>query len=104
MVLASELPRLADARLRLATITAVTVSKDLRHAKVYWSTCGGKAEVEPTAEAFERSAAHLRKVLAGELEARFVPSLKFYYDDTLDTVEEVERLLERAHEKDSAAE
>ena len=41
-VLADELERLSDPRLELVTLTGVDVSPDLRHAKVYYSTLGGR--------------------------------------------------------------
>ena len=37
-VLADELERMSDPRLELVTLTGVDVSRDLRHAKVYYST------------------------------------------------------------------
>ena len=37
-VLADELERMSDPRLELVTLTGVDVSRDLAHAKVYYST------------------------------------------------------------------
>jgi len=90
----------ADPRFSLVTITSVMVSPDLRNAKVYWvvSFLSGVDRQERIAEvndAFETASGHFRKILAKQLGVRFVPDVRFYYDDTLDTAEHVEKLMER---------
>lgn len=96
-VVANELIRAADPRFNLVTITSVVVSPDLRHAKIYWVVTGGEARIAEAREAFDRAGGSFRRMIGKELGVRFVPEVHFYYDDTLDTVEEVERLLSRAN-------
>ena len=88
----------ADPRFSLVTITSVMVSPDLGSAKVYWvvsftSGMDRQARIDEVDEAFEAAQGHLRHMLSKQLGIRFVPQLKFFYDDTLDTVEHVERLM-----------
>lgn len=90
----------ADPRFNLVTITAVMVSPDLRNAKVYWvvsflSDTDRDERIAQVEEAFEAAERHFRRMLAKQLGVRFVPDLRFYYDDTLDTAEHVERLMSR---------
>lgn len=97
-VVAEQLQRAADPRFSLVTITSVMVSPDLRNAKVYWvvSLVSGVDRDQRIAEvqgALESAAGHFRKLLGKQLGIRFIPELRFYYDDTLDTVENVERLM-----------
>jgi ribosome-binding factor A len=92
-LLAKEILAAADDRFRMVSITSVMVTSDLREAKIYWVVTdpdSRKAEVEA---AFHSARGHFRSALAKKLEARYTPSLKFFYDDTLDTSEEVERLI-----------
>ncbi|MCB0337310.1 MAG: ribosome-binding factor A, partial [Bdellovibrionales bacterium] len=49
-------------------------------------------------KAFESASGSFRNTIGKALELRRVPSLRFYYDDTLDTLEEVERLLQKTHQ------
>ena len=91
--LAQLLLYMQDERFSLVTITAVVVSPDLKIAKVYWVVSDSEKRKGPVEEAFSGAAKHLRKELAHSLELRVVPELRFYYDTTLDTVEEVDRLL-----------
>lgn len=97
-LVAEHLNRVADPRFNLVTITSVMVSPDLRNAKVYWVvSIFGEAEraerIAEVQEAFDAAAGMFRKMASKALGIRFTPELRFYYDDTLDTVENVERLM-----------
>lgn len=94
-VIANQLIKASDPRFELVTITSVAVSPDLRNAKVYWMVSGGKERVPEVQEAFESAAGLFKRSIGKDIGTRFVPELKFYYDDTLDTSEEVERLFDR---------
>ncbi|MFM1847469.1 MAG: hypothetical protein RL417_943 [Pseudomonadota bacterium] len=93
--IAIQLQRVADPRLSLVTITSAVVSPDLRHAKVYWMAGGDEGRRAEVAEAFESAAGLFRRSIAAELGIRFVPELKFYYDDTFDTSDSIDRLFAR---------
>lgn len=99
-LIALELGRASDPRFALVTITSVIVSPDLRHAKVYWASSAGRERLAETENAFSRAEGMFKRTLSRELKIRFVPELKFYYDETLDTVDEVEKLFARVHEAD----
>lgn len=99
-VIAEQLMRTADPRFSLVTITSVMVTPDLRNAKVYWvvSTVSGvdrKERIAEVQEAFENAAGMFKRIMGKELGIRFTPEPRFYYDDTFDTVEEVERLMQK---------
>ena len=107
-VVASTLMRTADPRFSLVTITSAMVSPDLRTAKVYWvvslvSGADRDERLNDVDEAFENAQGLFRRVLAKELGIRFVPELRFYYDDTFDTVDEVARLMNRVAEVEAPA-
>lgn len=97
-VVASQLIKASDPRFTLVTITSVMVSHDLRSAKIYWMVSGDKERIAEVQEAFESAAGLFKRSISKELGTRFVPELKFFYDDTLDTSEEVEKLFERIRE------
>jgi ribosome-binding factor A len=97
-LIAEHLVHTADPRFSLVTITSVMVSPDLRNAKVYWvvsfvSDVDRDERIQEVEEAFETAQGLFRRMLAKQLGIRFVPEVRFYYDDTLDTVEHVERLM-----------
>jgi len=97
-LVAEHLVHTADPRFNLVTITSVMVSPDLRIAKVYWvvsmlSGVDRQERIAEVTEAFSSAEGLFRRLLAKQLGVRFVPALRFYYDDTLDTVEHVEQLM-----------
>lgn len=99
VIIANQLLRAADPRFDLVTVTSVMVSTDLRNAKVYWIATGGQERVPDVQEAFAHSAGMFRRAVGQELSLRFVPELKFFYDDTYDAVEKVEKLFAKINAK-----
>jgi ribosome-binding factor A len=99
-IISMHLHRVSDPRFEMVTITSVVVTSDLRIAKVYWTVSGGPERVAEVEEAFEHATGAIRRNVGADLGVRFVPELRFFYDETLDTVEEVNRLMERIHQNE----
>jgi ribosome-binding factor A len=94
MLVAQAFQRAADERLFSVTVTSVVMSPDLRESRIYWvSATERKKELE---DVIERSMGFIKSYVAKNLKLRHVPKLRFYYDDTLDTATEINRLLELA--------
>lgn len=76
------------------TVTGVRVSPDLGIAKIYLSVFGVKNSQE-TIDQIEKHNKEIRKRLGNEIrhQARIIPELKFFLDDSLDYVEKIEKLL-----------
>ncbi len=75
----------SDPRLiRLISVTEVTLSPDLRHAKVFVSTMGSEISKEDMLAGFNNASGFLRKELASHLKLRYTPHLSFHYDDSIE--------------------
>jgi len=75
----------SDPRLsRLISVTEVTLSPDLRHAKVFVSTLGSEINKEDMLAGFNKASGFLRKELALHLKLRYTPQLSFHYDDSIE--------------------
>ena len=74
-------PRLS----KLISVTEVTLSPDLKHAKIFVSTLGDEMDnkVEMLA-GFNKASGFLRRELASHLKLRYTPKLSFYYDDSIE--------------------
>jgi ribosome-binding factor A len=84
-----------DPRLRMVTITDVTVTPDARHADVHFSVLGG-AEVQAETQAgLESAAGWLRRELGRRLRLRNTPALTFYYDPSLERGEHISSILDK---------
>ena len=84
-----------DKRFREVTITRVTVSRDMNHAKIYVSFMPGRDSEEMTA-ALNHAAKSLRYNLAQTVKLRVTPELRFYYDDSSVKGQRIVDLLNKA--------
>ena len=91
---------LKDPRLQFLTITAVDLSGDLSHAKVYFSLLHPDADPGPAAAALERAAGFIRSQLGRSMHIRQTPELHFLHDTSLSEGARITSLVEEAVEQD----
>lgn len=82
-----------DPRLGVVTFTDATVSADLRHAVVFFSSLTAGAAGQAPASVLEGAAGFVRRELGRRLALRYTPSIRFERDDTLERAERIESLL-----------
>ncbi|HHP7234160.1 MAG TPA: 30S ribosome-binding factor RbfA [Desulfobacterales bacterium] len=83
-----------DPRLAFTTITHVKVTRDLRIARVYFSTAGGEeAKVQAALQGFRSASGFVKGALAKRLELRYMPELEFFYDESFDYGSRIDQLL-----------
>ena len=76
------LRNLKDTRISpLTSITEVRVSKDYRYASVLVSVMGDEKQEQSTMIALTNAAGHIQRVLAGVLDLRYTPKLRFLVDN-----------------------
>jgi ribosome-binding factor A len=78
------LKKVKDPRLKNASITDVKLSRDLRIARIYFVTSGNRKNIEDTLEGFKSALGYVKLSLARQLGLRYMPDLKFFYDDSFD--------------------
>ncbi|MCL2306845.1 MAG: 30S ribosome-binding factor RbfA [Proteobacteria bacterium] len=88
--------QIKDPRIGLVTITAVDVSNDLSHAKVYFTNMGDVSGAENAEQALARTAGFLRSEIAHRLSSFTVPQLHFIYDRSTERGMEMSRLIDEA--------
>jgi len=85
---------LKDPRVGFVTVTDVSTSPDLRHARVYVSILGTPAEQEASLEGLRSAHGFLQGRVARELRLKNTPELDFILDDTAEKAFRFEKLLE----------
>lgn len=88
----------------LITVASVKMSPDLRIAKVYVSIYRSTTKPEILIKRLNTHAPEIRKRLGDDVEMKHLPELRFFLDDTLDTVERIDKLLRSVREEDEARE
>lgn len=83
---------LPEINTKLATITEVRVSPDLKYAKVFFMPLAGR-ETEKYTEILNDNALEIKKIASKQWTAKFMPNLNFVLDESFDYAEKIENLI-----------
>ena len=86
-----------DPRLEFVTITEVVVTKDLQHAKIYYSVLGNKDQAQKTQEGLSSARGFIRKLIGQRVRMRYTPEVEFIFDPTIEYSARIEAALEEIH-------
>ncbi len=90
-----------DPRLAMITITAATVTPDLRDATVYYTVYGDETDIESTGVALTSATGVLRSAVGRQTGIKFTPTLSFILDKVPDTARQMDELLNAARAADA---
>lgn len=88
-----------DPRIKGLQITAVKVTKDLQIAKVYYFISGDASVRKECATALQERSGAFRHALAQEMTTKFLPNLRFYFDESIERGERIDALIAGLHDK-----
>ncbi len=88
-----------DPRLGMVTIQEVRVSRDLSHAKVYYTVLDD-TRIKQTQQVLDKAANFLRRRLGEHMVLRSVPQLHFVYDKSVVEGMRLSALIEEAVTRD----
>ena len=83
------------------SITKVSTSPDLKHAKVFISTLGDKINKDEILQGFTAASGFLRRQLANSLELKHTPELSFHLDDSIERGAQVLNIIDKVASKDT---
>ena len=86
---------LKDPRVGFVTVTAVDVSPDLRHARVYVSVLGDASVKDGSLDGLGAAHGFLQRRIAGELRLKHTPTLNFVIDDSIERGMRISELIDR---------
>lgn len=91
-----------DPRIGMVSVTGVEVSRDLGHARVYYTAMGSDSseDAKESTEALNKAAGFLRSQLSRGSNMRSVPQLRFYFDSSVGRGRDLEDLIQRAADSD----
>ena len=86
---------LSDPRLKMVSVTGVDVSRDLSHAKVFFTQMGvdDAQAAAATTSALDRASGFLRSEIASTATLRTVPKLRFCFDESVGRGRAMEALI-----------
>lgn len=90
--------KLEDPRKGMITLTRVKVSADLKIATVYYTVLGDTDQRELTKGILTKSNAFLRNELKPFITSRWLPELRFFYDESFRQAERINELLKQIND------
>ncbi len=99
-ILAEEIPKLKDPRVGFVTVLGVTVTPDLRLARVFYTTLGDDRAHRATAAALASARGHLRKLIGSQVRMKVLPELRFEQEDAQGEPDRIAQLLRELHERE----
>lgn len=91
--------KIRDPQLAGVYVTHVVFTPDLRLAKIYFNVSGGRLREAEVIRGFERSKGFLKRELASRVRTKYAPDIRFYYDESEEVRERIEKLFEEIHEQ-----
>ncbi|GAB4537765.1 MAG: 30S ribosome-binding factor RbfA [Thermodesulfovibrionia bacterium] len=91
--------RMRDPRLGFVTVTYARISDDLRHATIYLSVFEDSKKKD-TLNILKASASFIRGELAKKLKIKYIPSLTFMIDESIEQGLKIDRLLDEVRTGD----
>jgi len=91
---------ISDPRLKTAIITDIKMTRDLKLARIYFTTSGGEKK-DKVLSGLKSAKGYIKRKLAKQLPLRYMPDLEFYYDESYDYGSHIDQLLKKL-EKDNA--
>lgn len=75
------------------TVTKVNISSDLRVANCYFLPFNTKLSGDEILEALEESKYVIRQYVTKEINLKYSPEIRFYYDQAFDNADKIDQLL-----------
>ena len=90
----------ADPRVALVTLIRCELSKDLSHAKMFYSVFGTEADRRSTQRALESASGFIQRQVGRVLRTRRIPRLAWHYDDSVRRAAEMDQKIREALDRD----
>ena len=83
------------------TFTKVSVSNDLRNAKVFYSVINKNMPIESIDIELNKRRKPFKKYMSPQLKLKNTPDLRFFHDDTLEYTEHVSKIMSNLDIRDN---
>ena len=85
--------QLKDPRIGFVTVTRVSLTADLRVARIFVGVLGDQKQQQKSLEGLRQAAGFVRRELGRRIRTRYTPEVLFEYDEGLEASDRVAQLL-----------
>jgi len=89
-----------DPRIGFITITDVDVTKDLRQARIFFSSLGSAKERADAREGLNSARGYIRSELGRRLRIKYIPEVDFRFDESVEAAARISKLIHGIHKSD----
>lgn len=87
--------KLKDPLIGMVTVTGIKLTDDLKSARVYIGILGNVESRENSLRGLHRATNWIRNELGHRVDLKYLPAIKFIYDETFEYAENIESLLKK---------
>ena len=87
-----------DPRVSTVTLTGVKVSRDLNNARIFFTVSDEVLERKEAERGLKSAAPYIRRELGQVLQLRFVPEIRFQYDESISYGQKIDSLLRQVQD------
>ncbi len=88
-----------DPRLQFVTITHVRVTRDLRNARVFFSTLKEGEELEAIRQGLKKASGFVQRKVGSRIHMRYTPHITFEHDELFEHGSRMDRILKDVEEE-----
>ncbi len=88
---------LKDPGIGFVTISAVEVSADLKHAKIFYTVLGDEDSKSKSACALKRASGFIQREIGRRLRLKYTPEIFFQFDGSVEYGAHIEELIQKIH-------
>jgi ribosome-binding factor A len=94
--------RVKDPRVKKTTVTGISVSQDLRYAKVFYSLIGSEQEILEAQKGLESATGFIKREIGLRMDLKYIPDIVFKHDPSLAEGDHMEKLLQKLKKEESS--
>jgi len=87
--------KVKDPRVKKITVTGISVSKDLRYARVYYSLIADQQEILDAQKGLDSAKGFIKREIGLRMDLKYVPDIVFKHDPSLAEGDHMEKLFQK---------
>lgn len=91
--------KVRDPRIKGVTLTGISLSNDLKNARIYYSVIGTDVAIKEALDGLESARGYIKRQLGLRSKLRYVPDIIFTHDPTLERGNRLEQLFRKIEDE-----
>jgi len=89
------LRKVNDPRVKGANLTGIQLSRDLKHARIFFSVIGNEQDARQVQKGLDSAKGFIKRELGIRMDLKYIPEVVFKHDPSLEEGDKMEKLFEK---------